>query len=160
MPHPAEMAEPEINDGRSVRDKLASRSHIAVVSRPTGGTMISRGVAAAVLVLLWTTVLVACQATQRHPVNLNRPGALRALEQSNPPHYEKVRQILEGVVRQPVGAVPGWIQTTFDAQNAHYSLMLLTSSPPKRRLSFTLDETRYQAVVTLTDVRAVILPSN
>lgn len=120
----------------------------------------SKVIAAAVLVLLWTAVVVAGQAASRPPVNLNKPGALEALEQSNPTHYEKVRQILEGILKQPDAAVPGWIQTNFDARNVNYAPILMTSDPPKRRLSFTLDEARYEAVVTLTNVRAAVVPLN
>jgi len=46
----------------------------------------------------------------------------------------------------------------FDARNVSYAPILLTSDPPKRRLSFALDDTRYEAVVTLTNVRAEIDP--
>ena len=117
-----------------------------------------RVIAAAVLVLLWPAVVVTGQATPRHSVNLNRPGVLEALVESNSTHYEKVRQILEGILKQPYAAVPDWIQTNFDARNVDYAPILMTSDPPKRRLSFTLDETHYEAVVTLTKVRALIIP--
>jgi len=35
---------------------------------------------------------------------------------------------------------------------------VLTSHPPKRRLSFTLDDTRYIAVITLTNVTGTVVP--
>lgn len=118
----------------------------------------SRLIAAAVLVMLWTAVVVAGAANPSRTVNLNKPGALEALQQSNPTHYEKVRKILDGILQQPAAAVPRWIQTNFDARNVSYMPVLMTSDPPKRRLSFALDETRYETVVTLTNVRAEIVP--
>jgi hypothetical protein len=35
----------------------------------------------------------------------------------------------------------------------------MTSHPPKRRLSFALDDTRYVTVVTLTNVRGDVVPA-
>jgi hypothetical protein len=118
----------------------------------------SKLIAAAVLVMLWTAVVVAGDATPRRTINLNNPGAFEALQRSNPTHYEKVRKILDGILQQPEATVPRWIQTNFDARNVSYLPILMTSDPPKRRLSFGLDETRYEAVVTLTNVRAEIVP--
>ena len=112
----------------------------------------------AALLTVWTAAVVAGDADPRRTVNLNRPDSLEALQQSNPAHYEKVRKILDGILEQPDAAVPRWIQTHFDARNVSYVPILMTSAPPKRRLSFALDETRYEAVVTLTNVRAEIVP--
>ncbi len=118
----------------------------------------SKLITAVVLVMLWAAVVVAGDATPRHTVNLNKPGALGALQQSNPLHYDKVRKILEEILQQPDAAVPRWLQTNFDARNVSYAPILMTSDPPKRRLSFALDQTRYEAVVTLTNVRAERVP--
>jgi hypothetical protein len=38
------------------------------------------------------------------------------------------------------------------------ALLLFTSNPPKRALSFTLDTTRYVAILTLTTDRPQLLP--
>ena len=118
-----------------------------------------RLVATAVLALLWTAVAAAGDATPRRAIDLNEPGALEALQRSNPTHYEKVRQILEGVLQRPDTDVPRWIQTNFAAHDVSYVPVVLTSHPPKRRLSFALDATRYEAVVTLTNVRGDITPA-
>ena len=115
-------------------------------------------IAAVVLAMLWTGAVVAGDASPRRTVDLNTPDSLEALRQSNPTHYEKVRKILDGILQQPDAAVPRWIQTNFDARNVSYVPILMTSAPPKRRLSFALDETRYEAVITLTNVRAEIVP--
>jgi hypothetical protein len=118
-----------------------------------------RPLIAAVLVLLGTGVAPVGNATQRQAINLNEPGAIEALQRSNPTHYEKVRRILEGVLYQPDAVVPRWMQANFDAREVKYVPIVLTSHPPKRRISFSLDATRYEAVVVLTNVRGEIIPA-
>jgi hypothetical protein len=107
--------------------------------------------------LLWTSAATA-QTPAGRPVDLNAPGVLAALEQSNPAHYEKIRRILEGVVQTRDPDVPRWMQANFAAQDVSYAPIVLTSDPPQRRLSFSLDAVRYQALVTLTNVRGEIVP--
>ena len=118
----------------------------------------SKVIAAAVLAMLWTAAAAAGDATSARTVNLNKPGALEALQRSNPTHHEKVRRILDGILQQPDAAVPRWIETNFEARNVSYAPILLTSDPPKRRLSLALDDTRYEAIVTLTNARGEIVP--
>jgi hypothetical protein len=124
----------------------------------------------AVAALLWA-VMAACAtstATERVAVtsttapaphvDLNESGALEALRQSNPTHYEKIRRILDGILQQPDTRVPRWMQVNFDARDVTYAPVVLTSHPPKRRLSFALDATRYEAIIVLTNVRGDIVP--
>jgi hypothetical protein len=61
----------------------------------------------AVLISLWTGVAAAGDMTLRPTVDLDKPCALEALQQSNPTHFEKVRQIVADIVRQPDAKVPG-----------------------------------------------------
>ena len=56
--------------------------------------------------------------------------------------------------------MPRWLQTSFGAHDVSYAPVLLTSDPPKKRLSFALDGTRYLAVVTLSHVKGTIVPSD
>ena len=102
------------------------------------------------LILLWAGAALAGDVTLRQAIDLDQPGALELLQQSNPAHYEKVRQIIAGIVAQPDAAVPGWMLTNFNARGVNYALIEMTSYPPKRRLSFALDDTRYSIVVTLS----------
>jgi len=120
----------------------------------------SKLIVASIMVVLWIAVAVAGEFNSARTINLNKPGALETLQQSNPTHYDKVRKILDGILQQPDADVPRWIQTSFDARNVSYAPFLLTTRPPKRRLSFALDETRYEAVLTVTKVRAEIVPLN
>lgn len=115
--------------------------------------------AVAVLALLWTGNASGGDAPPVRIVNLNDHNALAALQHSNPTHYEKIQKILEAVFEQP-DADARWIQTNFDAQNVSYAPILLTSAPPKRRLSFVIDKTLYQASITITAGRGQIIPLN
>ena len=118
-----------------------------------------RLLALVVLALLWSTAASAEDARLGRVFDLDRPGALEALRISNPTHYAKVRQILEGVFLRSDVEVPRWMQTNFQAQDVQYGLIVLTSHPPKRRLSFALDATHYAGTVVLTNVRGEIVPA-
>ena len=61
-----------------------------------------------------------------------------------------IRRILTGVDAIPEHAVGRWMQAQFNATDITYSPVLLTSAPPRKELAFTLETTRYQAVLTLT----------
>jgi hypothetical protein len=87
------------------------------------------------------------------------PGALAALERSNPDHYDKVRRILTDISRTRDTDVPRWLQATFAAHDLTYAPVLLTSDPPRHRLSFVLETTRYHAIVTLTNLRRELIPA-
>ena len=108
--------------------------------------------------LFFVSCAVASDSRPGRTINLNKPGALEALQRSNPAHYDKVRKILDRILQKPDAAVPRWIQTNFDAQDVIYRPVLLTTDPPQKRLSFSLDDARYEAVVTITNMRVEIVP--
>lgn len=101
----------------------------------------SRLIATIVVVSLWTGVAAAGDLTPRQFVDLDKPGALVALQQSNPAHFETVRQIMSGVAQQTAANVPSWMVMNFNARDVRYAPSEV--SYPKRRLSFVLDDTRY-----------------
>jgi hypothetical protein len=80
-------------------------------------------------------------------VDLGKPGALEALARDNPDHFVKIERILADVTRRPPEAVPRWMNTEFGAQQVRFPSLLKTSDPAQRSLSFTLDATRYEAVI-------------
>jgi hypothetical protein len=82
--------------------------------------------------------------------DLNQPGALERLSRENPFHYAMIRRILAGVDEVPEHAVGRWMKSQFNATDVTYSAVLMTSAPPRKQLSFTLETTRYSAVLTLT----------
>src|SRR6266480_3222360 len=112
------------------------------------------------LVLSLTTMrpLYADETRSSRYVNLNVEGAIEQLRLSNPAHYEKIGNIIEGLSRQPHAQVERWLRTSFQAKDVSYSDILLTSEPPQRDLSFVLDDTLYSARVTLSRNKARIYP--
>ena len=124
----------------------------------TGVERTSRGLAILVLVGLWTALVAADAVPPSRKIDLDAPGALEALQKSRPAHFEKVEKILEGVSRQPDRDVPRWMRVSFGARAVSYSPTILTSFPPKQRLSFVLDDTLYEALVALTNGTPGIRP--
>jgi len=121
--------------------------------------MIRRVLTLAILLLLWSAASSAEDSRPGRVFDLDRPGALEALRLSNPAHYIKVRQIMEGAFLRSDAEVSRWMQTNFQAQDVQYGPIVLTSHPPKRRLSFALDAMRYEGTVILTNVRGEIVPA-
>jgi hypothetical protein len=115
------------------------------------------GAAGVSVLRLWALVLLASlpleaaagDTAARRFVDLDRPGAVEALRQSNPTHFEKIRQIVGGIGHQPDARVPGWMRASFDARDVTYAPIEMTSYPLKRRLAVALDDTRYSVVVTV-----------
>jgi len=83
-------------------------------------------------------------------IDLNQPGALDRLARENPFHYAMIRRILAGVDTVPEHVVGRWMKAEFNATDVTYSPVLLTSAPPRKQLTFTLETTRYAALLTLT----------
>lgn len=98
-----------------------------------------------------------CAAAERI-VDLNRPGALEALEQANPAHFSKVQRILREAPRLPLASLPGWVRTQFDAREVSLPYVLRTSYPAQANLSFVLDDTRYSAVIRV-DAEPTVTPA-
>jgi hypothetical protein len=83
-------------------------------------------------------------------VRLDGPGDLAQLRHSNFRHYQQALKIMGAAneLCRPHGAE---VEKT-DAHDVACSLMLLrTSNPAKREITFRLDSTTYLALVALTD---------
>lgn len=113
----------------------------------------------ALLLSGWTFGAAAEERPVRRVVDLDAPGVFEAIQTSNPTHYDKIRQILQGVLQQPEARVAQWMLTTFNARDVSYVPVVLTSHPPQRRLAFALDATRYEITLVLTNVRGEIVPA-
>lgn len=92
------------------------------------------------------------------PIDLNQPGAMEKLRAKRPEHYKKIDAILQHLPTIYVQDVPGYLRVHFNATHVFYTETLLTSLPPQRDLSFVLDDTTYQARVTLDHGGATIYP--
>jgi hypothetical protein len=105
------------------------------------------------------TLLLTSPSNAGSTIDLDQPDALVVLQQANPAHYAKVRLILEGAARNPRSDLSRWARVAFDARDVDYPPIVLTSHPAKRRLAFSLDDTRYVATVVLTDLRGAVTPA-
>ena len=99
----------------------------------------------------WAGSTVAAPVQSPHSeVNLDRPGALEAIEQSNPAHYAKILVIMRVAQMEPCKHVPTILKTKegigVDDVRCD-SFVLLTSYPPKRHMTFVLDDVRYTSNV-------------
>ena len=103
------------------------------------------------IIFFVTTCLVPIDTRSEPIINLNKSGVLKRIQNENPEHYKKIQEILKGIYKQPEIKVPYWLITKFNARYVLYGPALLTSLPPKKHISFTLDSTRYEALLTLTN---------
>ena len=84
-------------------------------------------------------------------VYLDGPSDLAQLRQANPAHYARAQRIL-AEANQLCRPGPGRIQEVAGARDVTCAASLLrTSNPPKARVTFKLDDTRYVALVVVTD---------
>ena len=100
------------------------------------------------LVALLATGPVAAQA----PVYLDAT-TLAAIERTDAGHFRRINAILVTASEMPCqdDRFSRVIEAAYDARNGRCELGILTSYPPKRILSFTLDQTPYVATVRVKD---------
>lgn len=119
-------------------------------------TLLSLGLAA----LTATLVPHAAVAFPDKTVYLDGQADLDRLRATNPGHYARAERIMAAaneLCRPTSGDV--WY-ARFDARDISCVEMLLkTSNPPKRQISFTLDDTRYIALVVITDDKPRVVPA-
>lgn len=123
--------------------------------KPVMKALCQQGILSLALVALLVVGNVNVAAGNPTPVDLRDADALERLRQDNPAHYAAIRQILAGLAETPERVEGDWLQATFDARDVEVSRLLLkTSYPPRQRLSFTLDATRYTLHVVRSDLVA------
>jgi len=94
------------------------------------------------------------------PIDLNRPGTLEQLKLERPNHYAAIAEVFRVVERVPCeNREVETLKARYDITQWACNFVLLTTDPPKRRLSFQLEETRYVAVVTLKNTGARVFPA-
>jgi hypothetical protein len=99
------------------------------------------------LVTLLFASAVAQAAGFAEPIDLSAPGALQSLQGRRPDHYAKAQAIIELVKAKPNQDLVPWIEARFDASDVDFRHLWLVTYPPKMKVSFTLDEARYTAIV-------------
>jgi hypothetical protein len=95
---------------------------------------------------------VTVQPAPRHHIYLWGPGDLGRLRATNPNHYARAEKILAAADRL---CRPGAGRLQFTEAGGKdvscYGMLLRTSNPPKLEVDFTLDDTRYSALIAVTD---------
>jgi hypothetical protein len=102
----------------------------------------------------------ACAATADEPplttppsrtVYLDGPTDLARLQKANPAHYARAERVL-AAANHLCRPGPGELKETAGAKDlACNGSLFRTSNPPKWQITFTLDDTRYVALVAVTD---------
>ncbi len=89
-------------------------------------------------------------------VHLDTAEDLARLRAANPNHYARAKRLIAAANTL---CQPGKPQLqNADGRDISCELLLLTSNPPKRLFSFTLDSTRYVALVKMTADQPKPLP--
>lgn len=84
-------------------------------------------------------------------VYLDGPSDLARLRELNPAHYARAQRILTAA-NHLCRPVRGQVQELAGARDLKCAgPFLKTSNPPKWQITFTLDDTRYVALVVVTD---------
>ncbi len=101
------------------------------------------------------------QPAPRHHVYLWGPVELARLRASNPDHYARAEKILAAADRL---CRPGPGRLQFAEAGGKdvgcFGMLLRTSNPPKLEIDFTLDDTRYSALITITDDAPRLIPAH
>lgn len=83
-------------------------------------------------------------------VDLDRPGALNQLMQQHPQRYQAVSALLRASERAPCpGSEIELLKTRFNVRDLECGMMVFTSYPARRHVSFELDGIGYEATVVL-----------
>jgi hypothetical protein len=109
--------------------------------------------------LLPALLLYAIPAAAAIPaIDLDQPGAIERVQRDNPAHYRAIQHILRTAPDMRPRVITGWIRTSYDPK-APPVLLIKTSYPPRARLEFALDDTRYVTFVTLWNVEPAVTPA-
>ncbi len=86
-----------------------------------------------------------CAAEWKQPtvVDLNQPGALDRVAAENPAHYRQILDVARTMQEKSCAEALRAYRARFDGGLTCSSYVTLTSLPPKRHLSLTLDGVRY-----------------
>ena len=99
-----------------------------------------------VIALSLTTAATAAPITV---VDIDEPQALDRVRLENPAHYVKIAKVLAAAEQVPAFQLRDWLPTAVGASDVLAAPLWLVSDPPKMKLAFTLDATRYTATVTV-----------
>jgi hypothetical protein len=85
-------------------------------------------------------------------IDLDRPGVLDQLKVEHPKRYQGVSALLRASEQAPCqGSELEVLKTRFGVKDFECGMMLFTSYPAKRHVSFELDGVNYEATVLFKD---------
>jgi hypothetical protein len=94
-----------------------------------------------------------------HTVYLNTSAAWDELRAADPERYARAQKIVAAANQICQPGPPKAYFAQFDARDvACERMMLFTSLPPKRRLSFRMEDTLYVAMVVVDESKARLIP--
>jgi len=114
---------------------------------------------ATLLATTWASVAIAADpaplsepshSSQPKPIVYLTGAVLADLKQSNPGHYDRAQRILAQAKEVCQPGAQERQDVKFDDSLECSGLMLKTTYPPKRQISFRLGDTDYIALVTIT----------
>lgn len=85
-------------------------------------------------------------------IDLDRPGALGELEQTNPKHFAALQVALKDSPPR-LGQVATWMRTRMNACDVWVGQVYKTSLPPQATVSFVIDDTRYRKTMYIDSPR-------
>jgi hypothetical protein len=90
-------------------------------------------------------------------IDLDQPGALSQLRQEHPQRYQAVTAILRASEHAPckINEIE-LLKTRFNIRDVECGMLLFTSYPAKRHVSFELDGIYYKATVLLEDAETLL----
>ena len=97
-----------------------------------------------VIALSFATAATAAPITV---IDIDEPQTLARVRQENPAHYAKIEKVLAAAEKVPAFELREWLPTAVGASDVLAAPLWLVSDPPRMKLAFTLDETRYTATV-------------
>jgi hypothetical protein len=96
-------------------------------------------------------------ANPPHTVDLDAPGAIAALQKSNPALFTKLGSVLHNLMTRDEATIERVVRTA-GGTSIERGQVIKTSYPAKAPLWFVLDDTRYVITVTVPDPRQAPKP--
>ncbi len=89
-------------------------------------------------------------------IDLDQPGAFDLLKEQHPQRYQAVIAVLRASEHAPCKTSEiELLKTRFNIRDVECGMLLFTSFPAKRHVSFELDGARYTATVVLQDAETL-----
>jgi hypothetical protein len=112
-----------------------------------------------IFIALFAAFGVQAAGAPSQSVDLDKPGALEALQKNKPAHYAKVRETMDKVQAVPFSE-KGQHDLRLEVQEPDVTRREIeTSFPAKTRLTVPVDDTEYMITVVYTKDPATVVPA-